>query len=62
VLTHILSQFLKATLTDLGFIVSVLIQHLYVKINLANKLTTIVITIAIRICAFPAIYKNIKSA
>jgi hypothetical protein len=58
VLTHILSQFLKVTLTDLGFIVSMLIQHLYVKINLANKL----ITIAIKICAFPTIYKNIKGA
>jgi hypothetical protein len=62
VLTHILSQFLKATLIDLGFIVSMLIQHLYVKINLANKLITTVITIAIKIYAFPIIYKNVKGA
>jgi hypothetical protein len=39
-----------------------LIQHLYVKINLANKLITTVITIAIKIYAFPIIYKNVKGA
>jgi hypothetical protein len=37
--------------------VSVLIQHLYVKINLANKSTAVIITYA-----FPIIYKNIKDA
>jgi hypothetical protein len=41
VLTHILSQFSKATLTDPGFTVSVPIQHLCVKIDLADEPTTI---------------------
>jgi hypothetical protein len=57
VLTHILLQFSKVILINLGFIVPVLIQHLYVKINLANKSTAVIITYA-----FPIIYKNIKDA
>jgi hypothetical protein len=62
VLTHILSQFSKATLTDPGFMVSVPIQHLCVKINLADEPTTAATTAAMRIRAFPAIHKNVEGA
>jgi hypothetical protein len=57
VLIHILLQFLKVILINLGFIVPLLIQHLYIKINLANKPIVVIIAYA-----FPIVYKNIKGA